>query len=1164
MLLSFRNENFKRLIFICLFLIINLLFLSYEFNNSTIETQQNLEFKSINGMLNLAIDSNKSEPFQVSNAPAGKIAENPQIVIDKNRNIHIVWDDNSNGTYNIFYRIYNYSTQTWSNIFDLTQDSLSDCKNPSIGIDQDLNILVIWMNATDNYSIYGRLYNHSSSQWEQKNIIVDAGSQFIYDAKIAWAGDNNFTLVYSISDGTNRKIRSKNYYMSKGWEIDYLVSNETNVIDRYPDIYFDDKFNGHLVFRREIGGGYSIMYMNRTWNPYGGSSGTGDYEFGYNGIAVNVTSKLNFIQTYQADKPSVIANTNTKKIYISWQDMCNSSGTYQIKTIGMNLTNYINESLLDNQVTNVTMDSQKHTGILMAYGFNRDQVSLIWTEGVNASNTGNLYFKSSFGTQKEKFNPSLGNPIPIDSIMHDMVNDTNNNLYITYTENLGSSYQVMFILYDVLDPQLSIISPSDNFVGKGNLGFIVSTEPDTRTVKYEYYNDTNNNGIDDDGNIWELIEIVNSTTNNFNYIWNSTKNGIKDYYHILIRLNATDINGLSSVKILKNITLDNCAPQKVNIISIEDNSGVKVYNSSSGTVYLSGVVTITFDVFDNCTGINYVELYNGTNFIEDNITSGNSTSITINTTSIYSNMRDGNFSSLTIKAYDRVFNFQNSSIFPWNIIVDNKPPKANFTDIKEGDQFKDYLWINITSTDNDIKNITLYYLKNADPNINGTIGLMEFNSTEGKWMKYWDITSFSNKDGNYTIIAQIFDYRGFETNISIIVNIDYTWPKPIIIYPTEGAEVGTYAIILVQSDNDTKKVDLLYSKSQFENYSIVDTKFMNESKIEEGYRIFQLMLYTLNLIPGEFYYIKINATDGIYNNITDPFRIKISANRPGATRDLSGYYSYNIINKTYNITIFWKSPEIGQHANITNYYIYRVKYDLEIFSPSVNPFWLNNLTEDEKKAYLGDAVGVKYFVFNMSVEELGPTEEALYNWTDTDLSAGTYYYIILAVNILDYYSGINSVLEIIIPAESPTIKANKQLLQSIPILFVVTIILIGIMSGIFVKSSRNRRYRRQAKIKLEEMYEEKFTEKGEKTFEERLEQIEQIAEVSIKEETGIHVSEIEEKFAGESILDADVSKLMSEVKPTEVTDTGPKRCPNCNWIVSSTATKCPRCQKPLL
>ncbi|MHA1338618.1 MAG: zinc ribbon domain-containing protein [Promethearchaeota archaeon] len=1156
--------KFTLILFLTLYFLANLSINSLDLNNKSIGSNKT----NYPNYPDSSLTSNKSEVFQISNAPTGKSAREPQLVVDKDYNIHVVWADNTDGNFDILYRNFTYATQTWGSIINLTQETSSNCRYPSIAIDKDFNIFVIWLNDSANYSIYGRYYNALTSQWEPQEQIVDAQLERIYDPKIAWSGDNNFTLVYVITaEASDYKIYSKNYYPSRGWEADEVIS-ENNVVDRYPDIYFDENFNGHLVFRRLKNGIYSIIYTNRTWDPFGGYLFEGDYKFGFGGHFVNITSKLSGTDTYKADKPSVVADVGTSKIYISWQDQWNSSGTYQLRSIGMTLTNYIDESLLDSSVRNITLDSQKHTGVLMAYGFNSGQVSLLWTEGSSSSTYGNLYLMKSFTDSKEKFNPSLGTPISTDYTMHDIANDNHNNLYVVYGENQGTSFQVMFRMYDVWDPQLNVLSPNDGLVWgqiKGNLSFSVSTEPDTKTVKYEYYLDDNNNGVDDDGNSWELIKEVYSTTNNFDYSWNSTENGLKDYPHTLIRVNATDINGLSSVVVLKNITIDNYSPQKSEIIRIEDNTGVKVDNSGGGDVYLSGVISVFFDVFDNCTGINYVELWNGTDLIDDNVTSGNTTAITIDTT-IHPFMHDGNYSELKIIAYDYLGNKNISAVFTRNIIIDNTPPTGSFVDLIEGHQYKDSIWINVTTPDTDINTITLYYNKTDDPMVNGTIGGAVYNPTYSKWMKLWNLNPFSSNDGNYTIIAQIIDNGGFETNISIIINIDYTVPSPVIIEPSqEDTEVGTYTNIIVRSDIDTVRVDLLCSKSSDVNYTKRDEAYINESEVQGGYRIFYLVLYTLDLDAGEYYYIKINATDSIYTNITDPFRIKISSNRPGAARELSGYYIYNPSDKTYNITIFWKSPAIGQNANITNYYIYRVKYNKEIFAPSLNPFWLNSLTENEKKEYLGSVVGEKYFIYNMSVEELNATEEVIYNWTDTGLSARTYYYIILAVNILDYYSGINTVLEVAIPPEAPSINANKQLLQSIPILFAITVVMIAIMSAIFVKSARNRRYRRQTREKLEEMYEEKFSVKGETSFEERLDQIEEIAEISIKEETGSEVPEIEAKFAGESILDADISKV-TRTEPTinkEKEEIGPRRCPHCNWIVSSTAVKCPRCQKPL-
>ena len=71
----------------------------------------------------------------------------PAIAVDSDTHIHVVWWDNTPGNYEIFYKLSTDGGANWS-LERLTWNSGSSC-DPSIAIDSDNNIYVVWENSTD-------------------------------------------------------------------------------------------------------------------------------------------------------------------------------------------------------------------------------------------------------------------------------------------------------------------------------------------------------------------------------------------------------------------------------------------------------------------------------------------------------------------------------------------------------------------------------------------------------------------------------------------------------------------------------------------------------------------------------------------------------------------------------------------------------------------------------------------------------------------------------------------------------------------------------------------------------------------------------------------------------------------------------------------------------
>lgn len=87
------------------------------------------------------------------------ISRQPQVVVDENSLMHVVWTDNqdflgANYDYDIWYNQYNFSTQTWKTS-ELVSNSAYDSFKPSLAIDSLNNVHVSWYEGGLAYDDYG-------------------------------------------------------------------------------------------------------------------------------------------------------------------------------------------------------------------------------------------------------------------------------------------------------------------------------------------------------------------------------------------------------------------------------------------------------------------------------------------------------------------------------------------------------------------------------------------------------------------------------------------------------------------------------------------------------------------------------------------------------------------------------------------------------------------------------------------------------------------------------------------------------------------------------------------------------------------------------------------------------------------------------------------------
>ncbi|TFF85845.1 MAG: hypothetical protein EU551_03150, partial [Promethearchaeota archaeon] len=120
---------------------------------------------------------------QASIADSKNSSTEPRMLMDENGNLFVVWTDNypllgSGNDTDIFCRIYNESKRTWGGIITVSTESDADSINPNIALDSFGNFYVAWADLSDwngagsDADIFYKMYNTTTKSWTQTIVVT--------------------------------------------------------------------------------------------------------------------------------------------------------------------------------------------------------------------------------------------------------------------------------------------------------------------------------------------------------------------------------------------------------------------------------------------------------------------------------------------------------------------------------------------------------------------------------------------------------------------------------------------------------------------------------------------------------------------------------------------------------------------------------------------------------------------------------------------------------------------------------------------------------------------------------------------------------------------------------------------------------------------------------
>jgi hypothetical protein len=206
----------------------------------------------------------------------------PSISI-KNENIKIIWPDryldDNNSDVDLYLKSKKISDDNWSDLELITFDSISDSLVCDIEEDSFGNVYVVWQekNLKDNESNYNILYSFKeiNGNWSKKKLISSDKKGNSVSPSIDIDSENTIHLIWV--DNTNNLKSGLDYdvyYRSKKYNSEWneieLISEESKENCNWPYIKIDDDDNIHIAWADKTnysnGNDYDIVYKRKNKN----------------------------------------------------------------------------------------------------------------------------------------------------------------------------------------------------------------------------------------------------------------------------------------------------------------------------------------------------------------------------------------------------------------------------------------------------------------------------------------------------------------------------------------------------------------------------------------------------------------------------------------------------------------------------------------------------------------------------------------------------------------------------------------------------------------------------------------------------------------------------------------------------------------------------------
>ena len=184
----------------------------------------------------------------------------PDLAIDSNNHIHMVWADYTPGNYDIYYKRSTDGGITWTTKHLSWTSGWSS--SPAIAVDGNNHIHAVWYDETPgNYEIFYKKSTDGGTMWTTKRLTWTSGGSF--NADIAVDTNNHIHVVwYDDTPGNKEIFYKRSTDGGTAWTTKRLTT--TSGDSRIPSIAADSSNYIHVAWHDNTPGNLEIFYKRST------------------------------------------------------------------------------------------------------------------------------------------------------------------------------------------------------------------------------------------------------------------------------------------------------------------------------------------------------------------------------------------------------------------------------------------------------------------------------------------------------------------------------------------------------------------------------------------------------------------------------------------------------------------------------------------------------------------------------------------------------------------------------------------------------------------------------------------------------------------------------------------------------------------------------------
>jgi len=216
------------------------------------------------------------------------------IAVDAAGNVHVVWLDQRNVPYQVWYRRYDAGTSTWQAETVLTSRQ-ANCFRPGIGCDSAGNVHLAWhVESFQGTGIWAKRYNAATHYWRADTLIDSTSTshpqQYPSVACVPGTGDATFAWYGSPDTGIFPQVFLRERHATTGWDSAVQVSEAPTDHDQ---VSVAAGGNGDIAvvwIGKDFGGDYfQVFCRRRVGADWQGVECVSDMPLGLNQYAPSVT-----------------------------------------------------------------------------------------------------------------------------------------------------------------------------------------------------------------------------------------------------------------------------------------------------------------------------------------------------------------------------------------------------------------------------------------------------------------------------------------------------------------------------------------------------------------------------------------------------------------------------------------------------------------------------------------------------------------------------------------------------------------------------------------------------------------------------------------------------------------------------------------------------------